>query len=283
MSATRGVPHGVSRWRKEGKAPPNKKQRLFPIQTNARTPPPLASPEEAARRTRSRLSLPAKQRVTGQGRGAPAEGGRAFPLLLRFLPAWPRTCPARCGSSRSWQRLNAAARPPPPAKGAPWPLCSRLRAQSPRASEVPEPGLPTTTPPRKSGRRSAAAPQTPGERPHTWGSTRRAASSLRDADGDPEGPPPPPRQRKRPASLLRQLQEGVQAELVYSTRFRGLVMGNGERTRYRTRRLKIQPRWRSEEDPRGVVFSPPWLPPPQRAKRFDMKEKQIRVSGTQQF
>lgn len=139
MSATRGVPHGVSRWRKEGKAPPNKKQRLFPIPTNARTPPPLASPEEAARRTRSRLSLPAKQRVTGQGRGAPAEGGRAFPLLLRFLPAWPRTCPARCGSSRSWQRLNAAARPPPPAKGAPWPLvlpASRSEPQSLRGSRT---------------------------------------------------------------------------------------------------------------------------------------------------
>lgn len=122
--------------------------------------PPRASPGEAARMPRRRSSLPGRQRAAGQGRA------RGIPLWLGFLPAWPRTCPARRGSSRSWRRLNAAARPPPPAKGAPWPQalyprrhqCARLRAQSPRASEVPEPGLPTTTPPRKSGRRSPASP-----------------------------------------------------------------------------------------------------------------------------
>lgn len=148
--------------------------------------------------TRRPFSLPLKQdgprRAAGlAGTGQPGSAGR-FPLsrvltcLAKNLPSSPRLFSFLAAIKRSGAAATSSERcsmtAGPLSREATSAPCSTLRAAEP-------PGFPGRSchqlrPPRP-GRAAAAAPPAPGEPQHTWGSTRRSASSARDADADADG------------------------------------------------------------------------------------------------
>lgn len=161
-------------------------------------------------------SAPLKLRVS-RPQGTREGGGRGRP---GFCPLPPLTCLAKnllsslrlfsflAASKRSGaaatsrKRCSMTADPPPPAAirvpylalGAPEQPRSRAGGVGNYAPREISPGCPANT----------------GKTQHTWGSTRRSASSALDQDRHGgAAPAPPPQQRKQRESLPPQFREGI--------------------------------------------------------------------------